>query len=78
LVDGVSGDVVITADHGESFGEAGIYGHPPWANSDVLLHIPWVELEGRGNRPQYVTDALDVDRDVTSDIEEQLDSLGYH
>ena len=78
LVDGVSGDVVVTADHGESFGEAGIYGHPPWANSDRLLYVPWVELEGAGNPPRYETQALESHRDVTTTTEEQLESLGYH
>jgi len=78
LVDGISGDVIVTADHGESFGEAGIYGHPPWANSDRLLYVPWVELEGEGNQPRYETRALESNRDVTTDIKEQLNSLGYH
>jgi hypothetical protein len=78
LVDGVSGDVVVTADHGESFGEAGIYGHPPWAYSDVLIGVPWIEVEGGGNEPEYTTSALEEGREVSTSVEDQLESLGYH
>lgn len=78
LVDGVSGDVVVTADHGESFGEAGIYGHPPWAYSDVLIGVPWIEVEGGGNEPEYTTSALEKEREVSTTVEDQLERLGYH
>lgn len=37
--------VVITADHGECFGEDGIYGHPCGTRHKTLLIIPWVELQ---------------------------------
>jgi hypothetical protein len=78
LVDGVSGDVVVTADHGESFGEAGVYAHPPWAYSDVLIGVPWIEVEGGGNEPEYTTSALEGSREVSTSVEDQLESLGYH
>jgi hypothetical protein len=78
LADGVSGDVVVTADHGESFGEAGIYGHPPWAYSDVLMYVPWIELKGNGNPPEYVTSSTEQETEVSTTVEEQLESLGYH
>ena len=78
LIDGIHGKVLTTADHGESFGEAGVYTHPPWAYSEVLLTVPWIETEGRNNPPQYRTSALENERRATTDIEDQLASLGYH
>lgn len=77
LVRGVSGTVVVTADHGESFGENGVYAHPPWAYSDVLIHVPWIELEGEAKQPEYTTSALEGESDDGTSVENKLKSLGY-
>ena len=43
--------VIVTADHGEAFGEHGRYGHHPY-NYDELIHVPLVfDIPGR-NGPQ--------------------------
>ncbi|PTD94171.1 hypothetical protein C9439_03750 [archaeon SCG-AAA382B04] len=36
--------IIITSDHGEAFGEKGIWNHPKESNLDVLREIPWLEL----------------------------------
>lgn len=66
--------VVVTSDHGNAFGEWGIYGHPPDMPLDCLRTVPVVrtsaEDTGRsepGERPER----HGVDRD------EQLEALGY-
>lgn len=42
--------VVVTADHGEAFGEHGRYGHHPY-NYDELIHVPLVvDVPGRDGR----------------------------
>lgn len=41
----IEGKVAVTADHGESFGEYGIYGHCPGLYTRQLLEVPWFELE---------------------------------
>lgn len=41
LVSKLEGRVVITADHGEMFGEYGVYGHIPGFYSKVLIRVPW-------------------------------------
>jgi len=40
-----SGKVVITSDHGEAFGEKGVWGHPYGSHLEVLRKVPWFELE---------------------------------
>ena len=36
-----AGTVVVTADHGEAFGEEGVYDHPPGTRIPVLINVPW-------------------------------------
>jgi hypothetical protein len=36
--------VIITADHGEGFGEKGIYGHKAGIKIPELLEVPWLDL----------------------------------
>ena len=48
LVDEVTGRVVITADHGELFGEYGLYAHPHGVYVPELVTVPWMELQGGG------------------------------
>jgi len=76
LVSHVNGDVVVTSDHGESFGEGGLYGHPPGAKSKYLLQVPWIELKGEGEPiPQSVLEHRDERETV--EVEERLRDLGY-
>lgn len=47
--------VVITSDHGEAFGEWGIYGHPGGVYIKALTEVPWFEcntksLKERGTK----------------------------
>ncbi len=37
--------VVITADHGECFGECGIFGHPPGLTMPELIRVPYFRLD---------------------------------
>lgn len=39
------GRVVLTSDHGEAFGEGGIYEHPPNQSCPALNEVPWLEIE---------------------------------
>jgi hypothetical protein len=34
--------VVVTADHGEAFGECGIFGHPPGLLLPELIEVPYL------------------------------------
>jgi len=44
LVEDLDGDVVITADHGEAFGEQGIWEHHIETHIPPLVEVPWLEL----------------------------------
>lgn len=39
------GEIIITSDHGEMFGECGIYGHVPAFYSKELLKVPWLRVD---------------------------------
>lgn len=67
--------VVVTADHGEAFGEWGLYGHPQGIAIPCLTSVPWVETsavdEGDYVPPEYETEPDTVPAD------ERLRALGY-
>lgn len=46
LVEEREGRVVITSDHGELFGEYGLFAHPHKVYVPEMVKVPWVELEG--------------------------------
>ena len=45
IVEKLDGKVVVTADHGESFGENYEWGHPLNSKNPVLVEVPWLEVE---------------------------------
>jgi hypothetical protein len=66
--------VIISADHGEAFGEWGAYGHSPYGEFAGLREGPWVETSATDTgRYQPEVDTADVD--ISTD--EQLKYLGY-
>lgn len=77
LVKHCTGDIVITSDHGESFGQDGIYAHPPWAYSKALLEVPWIELDGQGQPLESTMVETEPDDNTPPAVAEQLEHLGY-
>ena len=75
--------VVITADHGNSFGSWGLYGHPR-APVAAVRNIPWCELSAQdvsGYEPT-TTAHRDAERDrvageLDEGVESKLRDLGY-
>ena len=45
LTSELEGKTVITADNGEAFGEAGIFGHRLETHIPALLEVPWLVIE---------------------------------
>ncbi|MXR20060.1 hypothetical protein [Halobacterium bonnevillei] len=45
LVESLDGDVVVTADHGEAFGEDGVWEHHIETYIPALMEVPWLEVE---------------------------------
>jgi len=68
-----SEDIVITADHGNAFGERGAYGHgADFVNG--VRRVPWVTATGTDegtHEPEVVDEYGDVS------VDEQLEALGY-
>lgn len=80
LVRNIDADrVAITADHANSFGSWGLYGHPA-AHIDAVRRVPWCEFEARNvwntqiDTPTWVSTG---DAEVDEDVSEKLRSLGY-
>jgi hypothetical protein len=75
LIENFDGTVVLTADHGELFGEFGQYGHFQSVPHPKLKKVPWVEVVGTD------TNIKQPDRDILIneeyDLEGQLRDLGY-
>jgi hypothetical protein len=82
LVENVDGRVAVTADHGNLFGEWGLYGHPMHTPVPALLAVPWVETTGRDQRTREPTlsppESLPVSRVYGAENDdERLEALGY-
>jgi hypothetical protein len=77
----LDGEIVVSADHGEGFGESGVYAHPPWANCKQTLQVPWLTVEGGGeNIPEQKLSMEITDYGVNnngSTVYEKLEALGY-
>jgi hypothetical protein len=67
--------VMISADHGEAFGEHGVYGHPIGSLHPAVRYVPWAETVGTDSgayTPQFKpTEASE------RDVDETLRALGY-
>jgi len=79
LLENVDADTVaITADHGNAFGERGLYGHPIYVPIEPLKRVPWCLTTGTDSG-RYVP-TLEATEAVQSDerrLEEKLADLGY-
>ncbi|WP_254530432.1 hypothetical protein [Natrinema gelatinilyticum] len=45
LISELDGNVVVTADHGEAFGEEGVWEHHIETYIPALMEVPWLEVE---------------------------------
>lgn len=80
LLDNVDAETVaITSDHGELFGEWGLYSHIYGIPHPKLRRVPWVETtaEDRGTITPDELFAAHDDLNDNDDIEERLSALGY-
>lgn len=71
--------IAITADHGEGFGEYGIYGHQIGSLHPYIRKVPWVETTA-SDTGTYIpsVDPPDSSREETDQsTEELLEAMGY-
>lgn len=70
--------VAITSDHGEAFGEWGVYGHPAGFPHPAVKKVPWVETTATDSGEYQPTFEYSIDDTVDGrDVDEQLQDLGY-
>nr|WP_239638566.1 hypothetical protein [Halorubrum litoreum] len=84
LAANVDGRIAVTADHGNLFGEWGLYGHPMHTPVPALLKVPWATVDGadEGAREPTLTppEPLPVSRVHGGEGEtdrDRLRALGY-
>jgi hypothetical protein len=68
--------VVITADHGEAFGEFGFYAHQIGCPLPAVRTVPWVETTATDTR-SYQPEVEPGVADQTNSLQEHLADLGY-
>lgn len=71
-----AGRVVITADHGNSFGSWGLYGHPQ-APIAAVRNVPWCELSARNTSGYEPADEHERASKTEVDVTSKLRDLGY-
>lgn len=88
LVEQLEGKIVITADHGEAFGEYFVFEHPSSVYIKALAEVPWFVID-KGKRrlaplnkvPVSKATSLEESQPVNSGdqevLEERLRALGY-
>jgi hypothetical protein len=70
--------VVITADHGELFGEWGLSSHPSGIPHSALRKVPWVEISATDTKSREVKASKhNQDVKIDNDKKSQLKELGY-
>lgn len=67
--------VVISADHGDAFGEWGVYGHDPGRFHPKVRYVPWAKVSGI-DKGKYEPQIEVLGGSSNSTIE-QLEALGY-
>jgi len=76
LLDVLDGKTVVTSDHGNAFGEWGVYGHTPGAFLDEVVHVPWLEVPFDSRRTIRKAES-DVSEEDLQDVSDRLEDLGY-
>jgi len=69
--------VIITADHGNGFGEGGVYGHPGHRAHRVLWEVPYCATEATDKgtyTPEHTRERTETTDD---DVEKRMEALGY-
>lgn len=68
-------NVVITADHGEMFGESLLYGHAEGVPHPKLRVVPWVEASAVDR--ETVDPEVDLEDESDMNVDDRLNALGY-
>jgi hypothetical protein len=75
LIQNVDGSVVITADHGNAFGEWFQWGHPGEVTLDCLRTVPWSRLDATDMNTREPGEEPAKEQETA--LEDKLSALGY-
>ena len=70
-------NVVITADHGEAFGEYGFYAHPIGCPLPAVRRVPWIETTATDMESYEPQIDINENNNETIDLDQHLKDLGY-
>lgn len=75
----VDARVLVTADHGNAFGEWGVWGHPFGWPQPAVRKVPWVTMQAHKRQDYNPHDVLASSEEPSdnTDVSEQLAALGY-
>lgn len=83
LVQQLNGKSVITADHGNAFGERALpipfrlFGHDTGYRNRCLIEVPWIEFNSFDQRRTINEDVIKTGDNETTKAEDRLKQLGY-
>ncbi|WP_340101527.1 hypothetical protein [Salinibaculum salinum] len=83
LMYNLRGKTVVTADHGNALGERAspfpirVYGHPLGIKIPALTDVPWLKHQNGDRKPITAEPPTAECRDVDTETQERLRSLGY-
>ena len=69
--------VIITADHGNAFGEWDLYGHPAKTPISPLREVPWVRISAQDSGSYNPSTEVGEDQIDETAVESRLKDLGY-
>jgi hypothetical protein len=76
----LDGKTIISSDHGNAFGEHGIWGHPRSVHSPELISVPWLTVdydERQDIEPVAEQDLVSTTMSDDEIIQRRLSDLGY-
>lgn len=77
LISDLTGRTVVTSDHGNAFGEWGVYGHPSGIYLDCLVRVPWLVVDAEERKKIVESDRGQQPTSVEDVTKERLAHLGY-
>jgi hypothetical protein len=70
-------NVVVTADHGNAFGEYSVYGHPEGMLIPCVKKVPWMEVSASDKKTLVRNNELGETQNNKTDVKDHLEDLGY-
>jgi len=75
LVDELDGRIVVTADHGEAFGEKFVVGHPPGIYFKELVEVPWLVIDKGKREHREAVEKRELSKDAVPALDSSKDEI---